>query len=1451
MKKYIYPLQLITFFFFQFSNTGAQVIADFTVSPQDGCSPLVAHFDASGSSGPGTLTYLWYLGPQQGTSTLQKPNATYITPGIYTIKLVVTNGSETDSITKNVVAYKNPVANFSGERKGCTPHEVQFTDLSIPGDGQIISWDWDFRTGEIISEQNPVHTYTLPGKFDVFLEVTDVHGCKGHLDVPQYIDVVTPPVPNFTFAPSTACTVPAGFQFTNTTTGQGVLSYQWTFGDNQSSAETNPSHTYNSFDDYTVRLVVSNDYGCPMDTSKTVYVSQVNASGTISQGGTPITNNGIICPGRVDFNSTSTGTGFVRWIFGDGTSSVSKSGFHNYTQTGPIILKLIASPNNPCADTVTWNFTIENISANFTMNTDYSCTSPALVQFTDQSVNAASWEWTFSDSQKAYTQNTSHTYTVPYDPDPYKVNDNVYFSTTLEATSSHGCTSAVSKTFRIKKPTAVMTADKTSGCFPLQVRFRDQSLSDEPITTRQWIFGDTQTSSGAADSAIHIYNSHDTFNARLVITNNAGCKDTSYIIPIHAGKTLFPDFTISSNDVCPNQLITFTNTTPESNLIQGWHYYVNGTPVNALPGQANPVWKVKADTGYMDVKLQVNYNGCISETVKTDAIHNKGPVSAFSYNFSCGTPLQYSFTNQSVGYSSYKWVFGTNRTNTTTLNPNYTYSAEGDSIVELITYAGGCSDTAREELLIRNVQAIATGKSEVCAQDPVFYSGDQSYTIVNYCEEKYLWYISDSTQPLRTNNDDITHTFSSRGNFDVTLVVNYDNGCPDTADLSIRSYMPYTGFDADTLYGCTPFIVTFTDNSTADINPLETWHWVYEPSADTTYTSQAPFVKRWFNNPGVYEVTLTVTDTMGCAGFDVTTVSTANPDAEFLVSDDNTCLGNAVLFYYTIQEKDSVIWDFGNGDVSRDLSRPVSYTYPAEGEYTPMFTIYRFGCSDTFSMNTNQMKVQKASAYFDVSDSIWNCYPREDTLTHVKGGQEIVSGIWNFGYGNNTSSYAETRIFTYPKPGVYTPSLSIRTSFGCRDTFSRNITLFGPTGSFSMSPDAACRNDEITFALIDTSDVWYFEWDMGDGNTLHGNPVTYSYANMGAVYPKLVLQSDSGSCVVGLVDTLTIYVVQSDFIIPDTGMCATYSISFANTSQGNDFNNWSFSNGVFSTFEEPILVFTPGDYTGELIVRNTFGCSDTTGKPFTIYPLPVIAIKADTFMCAGNGVTLWATGGDNIIWMPSSGLSSNTIYSPFASPDMSTTYTATVSDAISGCKSSDHLFLLVQQPPALSVYPQDTGIYIGEIVPVRTDSLGELLYTWSPDYMINCIHCAAPQLQPLLNTTYTMDVADTNNCFDASYYIAVVVTEAYNVALPTAFTPMSSDENSVVYVRGPGIKRLIEFRIFNRWGTQVFYTDDIRQGWDGTYKGKMQNIDTYTYVVTAEFWDGRIVSTKGTITLLR
>jgi gliding motility-associated-like protein len=562
-----------------------------------------------------------------------------------------------------------------------------------------------------------------------------------------------------------------------------------------------------------------------------------------------------------------------------------------------------------------------------------------------------------------------------------------------------------------------------------------------------------------------------------------------------------------------------------------------------------------------------------------------------------------------------------------------------------------------------------------------------------------------------------------------------------------------------------------------------------------------------------------------------------------------------VNFRYNYLNGDSVIWNFSDGTLYRSKEMPFAHTFSSKGEKSATLTIFQFGCADSYTSPDGYVIIQEADASFAVSETTWNCYPKEIVFTHNPADTIVRSGTWDFGYNNSTSGYATLRRFNYPRPGEYPASLAVETTYGCRDTAWQTIVISGPTGTFDILPGnrRACRGDDITLRIGETNNVFDFEWDLGDGRFMTGDTVTFAYGRMGTLYPKLILYGDSGICIPPpVVDSVLVYEVIAGMELPDTGYCDQYVLHFANTSTGNTQDFWTFSNGFQTGEHEPDLAFSPGDFTATLMVMNDIGCSDTLTTGFVIHPLPVLVLSPDTLICEGDAVIIRASGGDVIQWTPTAGLSDPGTYMPVASPATTTTYTAQVRYLSTGCSNQDQLLIFVQQEPQISIHPYpDTTIIIGEVVAIRADSIGGVTYSWAPAGWLSCTSCASPVAQPLETTRYTLTLADTNQCFEKSYDLDIEVLEEYSLDVPTAFTPNGDDVNDVVFVKGWGIRKLVEFRVFNRWGNQVFFSDDLNLGWDGTFEGKIQSIDSYAYTVTVEMWDGRIVSKKGTINLIR
>jgi len=243
--------------------TAQAPVADFSASPTSGDSPLTVNFTDLSTGGP--TSWSWDFG-DGAVSFDQNPSHTYSFPGTYTVTLTATNAYGSDDEIKedyiNVTASELLVADFEGSPIiGDAPLTVEFTDLSS---GDPISWAWNFGTGDISIQQNPVYTYSQPGNYTVMLAVADAGPNVDYEIKSNYITVTgqtgNPPVADFSATP-TSGEVPLKVQFTDLST-ENPTSLSWDFGDGiGTSTAQNPMYEYVGAGTYTVSLTATNPYG--------------------------------------------------------------------------------------------------------------------------------------------------------------------------------------------------------------------------------------------------------------------------------------------------------------------------------------------------------------------------------------------------------------------------------------------------------------------------------------------------------------------------------------------------------------------------------------------------------------------------------------------------------------------------------------------------------------------------------------------------------------------------------------------------------------------------------------------------------------------------------------------------------------------------------------------------------------------------------------------------------------------------------------------------------------------------------------------------------------------------------------------------------------------------------------------------------------------------------------
>ncbi len=277
---------------------------------------------------------------------------------------------------------------------------------------------------------------------------------------------------------------------------------------------------------------------------------------------------------------------------------------------------------------------------------------------------------------------------------------------------------------------------------------------------------------------------------------------------------------------------------------------------------------------------------------------------------------------------------------------------------------------------------------------------------------------------------------------------------------------------------------------------------------------------------------------------------------------------------------------------------------------------------------------------------------------------------------------------------------------------------------------------------------------------------------------------------------------------------------------------------------------TPGDHTVTLVYENSRNnCKDTVERKVRVHPSPEVTASPDRLICLEDTLRVTADGAIHYEWLPNDNITNNQVSNPDVWPSQDQYYTVTGRDS-NWCANSDSVWVQVQQPPQLTM-PPDTIVIVGDEVQLNPVTFDAWSWAWTPGDGLSCTDCPNPIAKPLVNTEYKLAIKDSLGCFETIRTMRILVEVKYSLDVPEAFTPNGDGINDVIYPDGWGIKDIVEFRVFNRWGEQVFEASPVEPGWDGYYKGELQNAETYIYLVKARTFDNVLRSEQGMFSLIR
>ncbi len=931
--------------------------------------------------------------------------------GTHTVTLTNTYGTCTESVLKQIQVNDVPdLRGFIAQPAGfCgAPMAVSFKDTT-PG---AVKWNWSFWTninGDGSTLQAPSYTYNSDGVYSVFLEVTNADGCKSSI-----LKSVAIPKP-YVYITYTSSTSPSGLRSCGPLTvgfmansSEPITQYKWAFGDGSSSTDPEPSHTFSTPGNYTIRLDYVTQNGC----TGTAYYNEV-VMNTMPKMDIVASETNSCVGSTIIFSVTPAQPGVYSYLWETGDGGVWSGGGpngqypHSYKAAGTYTIKLTAR-NSACDTVITKTDLIKiNPPQPVIAATTRTCEGArGEITFTHASVGADNITWDFGDGNTLSTPGSQlevkHTYTR-----------SGIFPVKLTATANQ-CTANMNSAVTVYlKQQPTLTAMPPQICAERPLTYTISNLERNPFYVtwydfyyfKKWEYDDGTEFTGTRDYYIdknglpftgNLYypDKSKTRIRAIVEATNSGCPDTTNFVVYSVQQGPQAGFEVLKDDQCFKETFMFRDTSKSfGSTIQSreWNFGDGFTS-----GQAGTVSHTYNSPGSYYVTLRVtDASGCTTSTGSfSKLVKVNGPKASF-YTSETDVPLNttVNFTNTTNTYNSpgtaYRWDFG-NGVSSTQANPSYTFTTPGTYIVKMTATdpVGGCSSDAQPvTIIVRDfVPAFSFNTSTVTGRN---------------CPPVLIRFTNNSINAIRVTwdfGDGITadnlyapsHVYEKPGRYTVTLYVYGANGLTATHKREIIITQPEATMQADVAEGCighTPTLSALAKNTS---------RFTWDLGDGTVLTTTDTFTKHTYRTPGIYTPLLLMSDANGCT-------SASAPAGKIIIRPDPVvninpaqpliCLGASTKLEASggATYEWTPVTGLSAANIAAPMASPVNTT-----DYKVVVKD-DIGCSSTGAVTVTVVQPQKIL----VSPDAEVCYGNSVTLT--ASGADLYNWIFNTSGLSNTN----------------------------------------------------------------------------------------------------------------------------------------------------------------------------------------------------------------------------------------------------------------------------------------------------------------------------------------------------------------------------------------------------------------------------------------------------------------
>lgn len=797
----------------------------------------------------------------------------------------------------------------------------------------------------------------------------------------------------------------------------------------------------------------------------------------------------------------------------------------------------------------------------------------------------------------------------------------------------------------------------------------------------------------------------------------------------------------------------------------------------------------------------------------------------------CGD-LTLSFFNQTdnIAIQNWFWTFGDPATGSQDTSydqlPTHTFSQAGDYTIKLVVNRGlPCIDSTSQ--LLKVYPGFFPGFSSAppyCVGQPVSFTDTTgtNYGIVNYW--KWDFGVTSTAQDTSVLQNPV-FSYNAAGTYTVQLISGNSKGCKDsiTHNITVLPTPSVNIINPDTTI-CKLDSIPLTATGTGSFSWLPAVNIIGAGTATPTVFPSTP--TKYF---------VTVTEN-GCKNRDsIMITALGDLSNSILASPTSICAEDTLTLTGSSNKTDHLRWEWSPTTSVQSPNAASTRAYPMVSTTYTLKTYWGDHCvvSQSINIPVTPLAIPEAGMGGFI------CHGQTTLSLNASGGSTYnwtpTTGLNDPHIANPTANPNSTTL--------YTVAIGVT---GCARTKQDTVTVtvYNPPALSLPGDTLICSIDTLPIHAAGTGTViWSPNYHINNLNTpnilVSPDTATTYHATLTDIHGcytqdsvyvdvKLVVSLNAGS---------------------DTSICQTEGFNLGTISDALHYN-WSPATGLNNDtlkhpFAKPLVTTT---YT---VIANIGKCESVDSVKIVVAPYPIAKANMDTAICIHYNGWLNATGGSLYSWDPVTYLSNPNIPNPLIiQPQQTTNYIVTVRDTL-GCTrpSKDTVRVLVIPELNVVAVPADTSIVIGQ--PIRLVATGAEYYHWAPPYKLSSTEVQMPIASPEQEVTYVVIGTDRYGCKASDSVHLKVYNLPASIYVPTAFSPNGDGLNDIARPILLGMKGLNYFKVFNRWGIQVYQTSQLEEGWDGNFKGKAQDPGTFVWIAEGVTFDGTKISKKGYLVLIR